>query len=492
MIKLIHPNFDDLNEPLVQLVKLSSRGLRNEDRRWLVKRAASDLLHSIDNVKLHSGEQLIHLIAMGSTEGFGHNRNGDGFKAANLRKYHDTFVKHAHLYRDHLNKNPAKSYGRVVASTFHEPMQRVELLVALNGNEKAAKVNGGLVADREMEKLAAGQPLAVSMACTVPFDKCSYCGNEAKTRADYCTSSDTGGSCKAGGLMHKIGSLVEVDGKLHQLHADNPDPSFFDISHVYRPADRTAYVSGLLKSAGASPVLSGAFEAELAGVTAPLGVLLATKSSVIPASLLKRAYQLAELEDAVAAGTLPVGYVDSFENSTNTAAPLPKQASDQLGSFLGALAAARVTLPVAGFIELVTGLPQEKAAAAAIQVRNALPGVYSRLLADNDQLTAVSYYTPGACTNSEFMKWAMAAADSCGMTKEAATRRLRLAAVRTELRDHTGLDLMKTASVMQSAPASQLAMHYALYKLAFLGAFSDFENEALLTDKLIVLQNYAN
>jgi hypothetical protein len=90
------------------------------------------------------------------------------------------------------------------------------------------------------------------------------------------------------------------------------------------------------------------------------------------------------------------------------------------------------------------------------------------------------------------MKWAMAAADGCAMTKEAATKRLRLAAVRTELREHTGLDLMKTASVMQSAPASQLAMHYALYKLAFLGAFSDSENETLLTDKLIVLQNYAN
>jgi hypothetical protein len=492
MIKLVHPNFEDGNEPLVQLVKLSSRGLRNEDRSWLVKRAASDLLHSIDSVQLKPGEQLIHLIAMGSTEGFGHNRNGDGFKAASLRKYHDTFVKHAHLYRDHLNKNPAKSYGRVVASTFHEPMQRVELLVALNGNEKAAQANKGLVADRELEKLSSGQPLAVSMACTVPFDKCSYCENEAKTRADYCRGVTDGGHCKAGGLMHKIGSLVEIDGKLHQLHADNPDPMFFDISHVYRPADRTAYVSGLLKSAGAVPVLSGAFEAEIAGVTAPLDVLLATKRASVSTAILKQAYRLAEFEDAVASGTLPVGYVDSFENSTNQPPPIPKQASAQLNTFLGALSAAHVILPVTSFVELVTGLPQEKAAAVAIAVRKALPGVYSRLIADNEQLSGTASYAPVSCTNSEYMKWAMAVADSCGMTKQAATRRLRLAAVRNELRDHTNLDLMKTASVLQSAPATQLAMHYALYKLAFLGAFTEFENEALLTDQLIVLQNYAN
>jgi hypothetical protein len=194
----------------------------------------------------------IHLIAIGATEFYGPNRNGDGFKEATLRKYAHTFVtkpvtrEGAYFYRDHLNKNPLKSYGTVKAAFYHPAMHRVELLVALNGTKEAAERNNGLLADRELEKLARdddGDAFGVSMACRVPFDVCSGCGNRARHRGEYCTAR----TCKYGGLAEAI-TKVAADG--HVLHADNPDPAFFDISHVYRPADRTAYVMGMLKAAG--------------------------------------------------------------------------------------------------------------------------------------------------------------------------------------------------------------------------------------------------
>ena len=144
-------------------------------------------------------------------------------------------------------------------------MNRIELIVALNGNEKAAEANGGLVADKEMEKLASGKDISVSMACRVPYDVCSYCGNKAVTRADYCDDIENGGHCKAGGLKHNMCKTASVDGEIVRLYADNTKPMFFDISNVVIPADRIAYTSGIVKHAYGE-VISGAELAELYGL----------------------------------------------------------------------------------------------------------------------------------------------------------------------------------------------------------------------------------
>ena len=72
------------------------------------------------------------------------------------------------------------------------------------------------------------------MACRIPFDVCSGCGHKARTRAEYCKAA----TCKYGGCHDNLGKIA-ADG--HILHVDNPNPSFFDISNVFRPADRTAY-----------------------------------------------------------------------------------------------------------------------------------------------------------------------------------------------------------------------------------------------------------
>ena len=239
MLKIITPGSWNFDEPIVQIVKVASGGLRGDDLRSFIKRAGHNFADKVQSIDLSPGEVPVHLIALGATEFYGPNRNGDGFTEATCKKYHDTFRKNARWYRNHKNKDTKKSYGVVKLAHYNDDMKRVELIIALNSNEKAAKHNDGLVANEEMEKLAKGDDIAVSMACRVPFDVCSGCGNRARNRNEYCDSA----LCKYGGLRSNIGAVLE-DG--HILHADNPDPDFFDISRVFRPADRIAYTLGRL------------------------------------------------------------------------------------------------------------------------------------------------------------------------------------------------------------------------------------------------------
>ncbi len=165
MIKVIQPGAQDFSEPVAALIKISSRGLLGVDKQALIKRAGAEFAGELSRIKFAKDEIPVHMIAIGATEDYGPNRNGDGFSRECCQQYHPTFEKFARFYRDHANKNPAKSFGIVKASAYHEPMRRIELVVALNGSKEAAERNGGLLADKEIEKLAADKDIAVSMAC---------------------------------------------------------------------------------------------------------------------------------------------------------------------------------------------------------------------------------------------------------------------------------------------------------------------------------------
>lgn len=243
LIKFIDPSDQDFGVDPIVPIKISSRGLVGSDLGSFVKRAGHYIANEIKKLTFEPGEVPIHLIALGALEYYGPNRNGDAFDVNTCRKYHHTFKKYAKLYRNHMNKDPSRSYGVVKASLYNEEMHRIELIVALNGNRKIAEKNGGLVADKELQKLASGKEIAVSMACFVPYDVCSICGNKAKSRAEYCRGLDEGGKCPGGGARTKLGTVLE-DGR--QLFVYNPNPKFFDISHVIKPADRIAYVTSLL------------------------------------------------------------------------------------------------------------------------------------------------------------------------------------------------------------------------------------------------------
>ena len=360
MLKIVDNNsFDWGDEPLGSIIKVSSSGLVGSDRKDFLKVASANLLDSVDSIKVKPGEELVHIIALGTTEEYGPNRNGDGFKKKACKDYHHYFVKDAHVYRNHKNTDPKKSYGVVKASAFNDEMNRVELIVALNGTEKAAKANDGLVADKEMDKLNSDKAMAVSMACRVPFDVCSYCGNKAHTRDEYCTDEEKGGHCKAGGLKHNLGKLVKVAGELHHLHADNTKPFFFDISHVFVPADRIAYASGFCKKAS-TELIGGAELAELYGLSLPEKIASVYTSQPDTTNLIRTFF------DAVndfhyqkgwqkVATFLPV--IDTYPLRSPEAMWQYKQ-----GAVTKGLNEANICLTPTQFIQLEYGLPLEKAA----------------------------------------------------------------------------------------------------------------------------------
>ena len=196
-------------EPTVQILRLGhSNGVKT----------ASEASEWARSVRPQEGKTYILVLALGASEWYGPNRNGDGFREEELVRRHRTFETDAHVYRSHVNKDPAKSFGKVVKSFYNNDMHRVELVLEID-NEKAPDI---------AEKINKGEQVAVSMGCRIKHDVCSICGNKAPKRDDYCDHA-----------KFQLNDILP-DGRL--VYVDNPDPTFFDISVVWRPADRTGYM----------------------------------------------------------------------------------------------------------------------------------------------------------------------------------------------------------------------------------------------------------
>lgn len=486
-IKFVAPSGWDFDRPIAMPIKVSSRGLIGNDRRDFLKVASASFLPWISRVKFASDEQPVHLIALGASETYGCNRNGDGFEADVCRRYHDTFTKFAQFFRNHKNK-PEKgdpSFGKVAASTFNEQMQRVELLCALNAEKSAADRNGGLVADQEMSKLAAGKDLPVSMACNVPFDVCSFCKHAAATRADYCTAS----TCGAGGCTDNLSRVMKVAGDLHHLHVRNTLPTWFDISGVVRPADRIAYgarADYLTKAAadnGLADIQSTMKAAATA--TAPLAVLLHASCvgghfNEKMAAQLRLGYGLAQLERYE--GSCPDVALLAFNISPFPIEKLAKYGTPECYSQLAAMADRKVVLPLRDYARLAG---QEKNVKAATSL---LPRLYSALTtADElahrleqgvhpllDKVAGVNARTIAAGFVTEY-----------SVNPEAVSSRAMLSSLNNSTINR--LRLEKCAADV--GLGTKLAQDYAAYQLAALHRIADTDNDFPLTVRLILRQN---
>lgn len=189
---------------------------------------ASEALDYIRDIKPEKGYTYVLVLAMGASEAYGPNRNGDAFSerpvpgavepGETLLDCYKTF-EDAGVYMHHVNKDKAKSMGEVVKAFYNPQMRRVELLLKLD-NKKAEKV---------VSKIENGEFPAVSMGCRIKYDVCSHakCRNKAATPKQYCKHAR---------------QLNEIDPKTGQMNfVFNPKPTLFDISFVYRPADRIGY-----------------------------------------------------------------------------------------------------------------------------------------------------------------------------------------------------------------------------------------------------------
>lgn len=250
------------------------------------EKIASEAAEWAKDVKPEKGKTFLLVLALGASEFYGPNRNGDGFKESELKKTYKTFESDAHLFRGHVNKDPAKAIGHVVKSFYNDKMHRVELIVCLH-DDKAPDV---------AKKVRNQANVAVSMGCRIKFDTCSICGNEAANRSQYCKHA-----------KYKMNEILP-DGRV--VYVDNPNPKFFDISIVWRPADRTGYMLKKVARLGADASYDslGESSAELGEKVSALTVLAAE---------LQKAADMDKRVSGVAADTRNISDDDSAEAKLN-------------------------------------------------------------------------------------------------------------------------------------------------------------------------------
>ena len=488
MIKFVSPSGWDFDQRIVEPVKVSNRGLIGHDRHEFLKRASHAFLPLLDNVKFAADEVPVHLIALGASEAYGPNRNGDGFKEATCRQHHDTFVKFAKFFRNHKNKAERGDpfYGVVKASAYNEDMRRVELLCALNSEKSAAERNGGFVADVELEKIARGDEIPVSMACRVPHDVCSFCKHAARNRDEYCTHT----KCAAGGCRENLTRLVKVGNDLHHLHVDNPNPTWFDISRVFRPADRIAYgakadyLTKAASDAGLFSLQDGIKMAE--NSTAPLDVVLYQSGnhglwSEKFASQIKLGYGLASLEKSE-----QIDDSNIYRQVVTPPFPVEKLAkfgSAQCDTQLAALADRKIILTLNDYARLSNKEEHIK------QAQTILPLIYTKMVNDESLPMRVesgmcSFIEKTATENSRMLATTLYADYS--LHKSVAEDRGFLSCIRGQ-KTPVMVGLEKSASC--SEEGEKLAKEYAMYKLASLWRIAAVDQDFPLTVRLSIRQN---
>jgi hypothetical protein len=490
MIKYVAPSGWDWDRPVAVPVPISSRGLIGHDRREFTKIAGHMFIDEIDRTKFANDEIPVHLIALGASEAYGPNRNGDGFKEATCKQYHDTFVKFARFFRNHKNKPDRgdPSFGVVKSSAYNDSMRRVELLVGLNADKSAADRNDGFVADAEIEKIAKGDDLAVSMACRVPHDTCSWCGNNAKTRSEYCGSE----KCAAGGCKDNLTRLVKMGDDMHHLHVDNPTPTWFDISRVFRPADRIAYgakADWLTKAAADNGLFAFQDYVKMAeSDSAPLRVIMHQEGlpgewDQAVASQVKVAYGLAQLERQ--RGTTSDEIYSGIQTAPMDLDTLGELGTTKCAEGLSALADNKIIISFPDWARLARKSELLKAAALY------LPSIYNRILDNGNieqQVELNPYPLSEKVASIKQRTFANLSVSSHSLEKSAVQNRSMLSAIRSQPTPVVNSTNMKLGSTNNNK-AEELAVGYALYKIAALHKIAAFDGDFLLTAMLSVRQN---
>lgn len=185
-----------------------------------IKSASSSVIsrEMLENCKPDKDHFLVHLIAMGDFEHYGPNRNADAFSKEACENFHDTFVKKGAFYREHNTGSDDLKIGQIKASAYDPAMGRIEL--AIWGHKKKAS--------DAYEKVKSGEPLSFSMSCSVKKDVCNACGHEAHTPGEHCEHI-------------KYASNRYIPEFKKYAFMWNPEPQFYDISMVKKPADRIAH-----------------------------------------------------------------------------------------------------------------------------------------------------------------------------------------------------------------------------------------------------------
>lgn len=155
------------------------------------------------------------------------NLNYDMLPSSELKgkEAYRTFIG-SYVYLNHDNTDPMKARGAIIDAKYHDENpddQWVEILEELD-EEKCPKL---------CSLIRSGEIDTVSMGCEVTSTTCSICGNEAEYPFEYCDHVVNKGQRFGGKLAYEICNGID----------------FFECSWVYNPADPTAYVQALDKTA---------------------------------------------------------------------------------------------------------------------------------------------------------------------------------------------------------------------------------------------------
>lgn len=198
----------------------------------------------------------IHLVALGDYEHFGLNRNFDGFSKVACTDFTPTFVELGKCFEHHKNGDPKVNVGEIKKAAYNEKMGRVELFI--HAHKERAK--------KHLERLEKEGSVPVSMACRVDYDTCNVCGARRKNRHDDTTCDH---------LRYQFGKEAE-DGTI--IGTMNPEPKWFDISFVTKPADRIAWDLKKVASESDKNEYFRKWAEDLeSGLTVPAHVLMSTE-----------------------------------------------------------------------------------------------------------------------------------------------------------------------------------------------------------------------
>ncbi len=243
MIKIFYQG--DQDELLGQCAGRMTNLVRTDG---LYKQASSACFSAQDMARYAPDKDhfMMHAVAMGAYPRYLPNRNGDAFTRDSLMRTHDTFVKFAKFYREHQHDDPTNNIGFVKASAYNEDLDRVELLI--HGHKRNA--------EEEYEMAKQGKELSVSMAGRMKYDQCSICDNKSREVEHYCDH-----------LKNNMNQYMPEFRKY--AFAMNPEPKFFDISRVRRPADRIAHYLEYVFGDAQDSMTKAASEVSRGGIVIP-------------------------------------------------------------------------------------------------------------------------------------------------------------------------------------------------------------------------------
>ena len=472
------------------LIKFSS----TDDWNWDVEPV--QLVHSpntltkagADNTELRAektaGQTDALVIALGAYEGTGANRNGDIFKEAECLKNYETFIRSGKktkegsydgraLNRHHKNKPEDPKYGNIKAAAYNKKMKRIELLIGMD-NDKCAE---------EIQKLAEGKQINVSMAAKVAYDKCTWCGYEAKDDRHRC--------------KHVPKELGEINKRGEMCSMDNINPKWFELSIVGRPADR---IGMSLKLASDTRYIKTAsdFKSMYPGFVVPDDnescYIQISKYAEEKRGLVKKLAAIEKHLDAI----MKEGpkdskdkYVAEHKSKLSHSDNISDSTMDELRKFepaklLKALADQGIVFSPEDFVKYLFGSKKlGNTGDMFSKLKSHLPSIFSTLSNDGDDVVNEEKYEPSSHSilPKELLKTVKSLFDDHSLFDKPVHGRIMKITIVKRMPTAKMKQKSEDSEVSKEASIKELAKQYAAYKLA---AVRYLDNQNKLDDDTLV------